>query len=115
MLRVEPLERRDAPAALVDQNKMQYQDIDGDTVTATFSKSILANETVANAVFTFSSGAIAVNGSTATPEQLQKIDLTALAVLADATGTAITVSAVRNKTTGGDGFAASNMLRSLQA
>src|SRR5262249_33701981 len=82
--------------------RLSYQDKDGDNVTVTFSKPILTAANV-NTVFTFDSGAGAVNGSNAAREQLQKIDLTAVA---GAAGTTITTNATRSAVNGGDGFPA---------
>src|SRR5262249_44911195 len=101
-LHLEGLEVRYAPATLVSPTRLSYQDKDGDNVTVTFSKAILTADNV-NAVFTFDSGAGAVNSSNATREQLQKIDMTAVA---GAAGTTVTTSATRSAVNGGDGLAA---------
>lgn len=105
-LRVQELERRDAPATLIGLNKVTYQDIDGDNVTVTLSKTVLTSVAVANAVFKFDAGTINDPGDNSTKQQLQMIDLTALADPSSASGTMITVTAVRSPATGGDGFAA---------
>src|SRR3954467_10479861 len=102
-LRLEPLESRHAPARLIGPTALTYQDKDGDTVTVAFSRPVLA-AFAPGAIFTFDSGPGAINGSTAVQEQLQRIDLTGTP--AAATGTAITVTAVRGPANGGDGFAA---------
>src|SRR5262245_16030800 len=98
VLRLEQLERRDAPAALVGSNKVTYQDADGDNVTVTLSKPLLTAGNVGT-IFTFNNAF-----ATAGPQQLQTIDLTSLG--AAATGMATTTSAFASTTTGGDGFAA---------
>ena len=74
-LRLEQLESRLAPATLSSPTMLTYQDADGDNVTVTLSRPIL-NVGNVNAVFTFAAGS--VNGSNATMQQLQKIDLTAI-------------------------------------
>jgi hypothetical protein len=103
-LRVEPLETRDAPAALnAARTTLTYQDIDGDTVKVVLSKPI-PGAMDPNNIFKFSSGAGAVNGNTLTAEQLWAIDLTSLGV--GANGMAITMTAVRHPVNKGDGFAA---------
>jgi hypothetical protein len=99
---LEALESRLAPATLVNPTTLTYQDSDGDHVTVSFSKPILTADNV-NTLFTFSSGASAVNGSNAAREQLRKIDLTSVA---GAAGTTITTTATRSRATVGDGLAA---------
>src|SRR5262249_48060090 len=91
-LQVECLERRDAPAILMSATKLVYQDVDGDDVAVKFSKPILTAVN-ANTIFTFDTGAGAVNGSKAAKEQLQKIDLTGVA---GAGGTTIMLNAVQS-------------------
>lgn len=98
---LEPLESRIAPAALLNHRTVTFQDMDGDTVTVKVSKAVLHEDTI-NDVFKFSSGL--VDGSSATPQQLQLIDLTALAALGTASGIEISVSAKRSVALGGDGF-----------
>jgi hypothetical protein len=102
---LEALESRLAPATLVSPTRLTYQDTDGDHVSVTFSQPILNADNV-NAIFTFSSGADAVNGSNAVTEQLRKIDLSATP---GAAGTTITTSATRS-TVKGDGHAALGMI-----
>jgi hypothetical protein len=101
VLRVDELERRDAPATLVNPFKVTYQDADGDDVSVTFSKPLLTAGNV-NTVFTFNAGS--VDGSNALPQQLWAIDLTGLG--AAAAVTAVTVTATPSLAHGGDGFAA---------
>src|SRR5205085_6255815 len=74
---LEPLERREAPATLVSATKLTYQDVDGDNVAVTFSKPIL-NAGNVNSVFLFNTGT--VDGSNATKQQLQEINLTGVGV-----------------------------------
>jgi hypothetical protein len=97
-LRVYELERRDAPAILVSPFQVTYQDVDGDNVSITFSKPILAASNVADV---FGSGF--VTGTKSQPQQLTQIDLAAIAA---PSGTAITLTAVRSLANGGDGLAA---------
>ena len=98
---METLEGRRMPATLVGATTVKYQDADGDDVTVTLSKPVLTTSN-ANTIFKFNTGN--VNGTTNTKQQLLTIDLTSVA--AGATVTNITTSAVRNATTGGDGFMA---------
>src|SRR5262245_61609794 len=74
---VEALEERYALATLLGATTLSYRDKDGDLVAVSFSKPILTAANV-NAIFTFDSGAGAVNGSNAKKEQLQKVNLTFL-------------------------------------
>jgi hypothetical protein len=99
-LAVERLEAREMPATLVNPTTVTYQDVDGDDVKVVFSKAILTANNV-NSIFTFDMGN--VNGSNATKQQLQSINLSAIAAAA---GTAITVTATHSAANGGDGFAA---------
>ena len=99
---IEILESRIAPATLVNPTTVAYRDIDGDHVIVKFNKTILDESTI-NDVFKFSTGT--VDGSNATPQELQLIDLTALATLGAAEGANISVSAKRSGVHGGDGFA----------
>src|SRR5262245_28766999 len=101
ILRLEHLERRDAPATLVGLNTVTFQDADGDNATVTLSKPLLSAANV-NSVFDFDAGS--VNGSNAVKQQLQRIDLTALG--AAAKGVSVIVSATPSPANGGDGFAA---------
>lgn len=97
-LSCERLEPRETPATLVTPWRVTYQDVDGDLVSVTFSKSILTASKV-NTIFTFNTGS--VNGSNATKQQLQKIDLTSLG--SAAAGVSLSVFATASKITGGDG------------
>jgi hypothetical protein len=95
-LRLEVLESRRTPATLgTDGKTVTFTDKDGDAATVTFSKAVLTADNV-NAVFTFDSGVGAVNGSNATPEQLQTIDLTTLPA-------GLSVTATATAAGGGDG------------
>ena len=87
---IEPLETRIAPAAV-----FTYIDADGDDVTLKTSKGTLADLEAAG-VLTFSSA------DQAAPRQLQRIDLSADV---DFEGTDLIITAKRNATRGGDGFA----------
>lgn len=98
---LEILEARIAPATLLNHRTLSFFDIDGDAVTVTFSKPVL-DQTTANNVFHFSHGGF---GDSFSYQQLQAIDLTALAKATAATGADITVSAKLSTTGGGDGFA----------
>jgi hypothetical protein len=100
-LNLEALERRDAPATLVNSTRVSYQDIDGDNVTVTLSKPLLDAGNV-NEVFIFNTGS--VDGSNATKQQLRTLDITKLGEVAK--GVNITTVATVSKLTGGDGFAA---------
>src|SRR5262245_59868750 len=56
---VEPLEGRIAPASLIDAHTVQFNDLDGDLVTVSFSKDLFAspsNQGKLNQVFVFSNG-----------------------------------------------------------
>ena len=97
MLRLEQLERRDAPATLVSPTKLTYQDVDGDNVTVTLSKPIPAAVNVNN-VFKFNAGI--VDGKNAIMQQLQSINLTGIAAMA---GTSINVTATHGMNTPSDG------------
>jgi len=98
VLRCEHLEHRDAPATLVGNTKVTYQDFDGDNVAVVFTKPILSAGNV-DAIF----GAGFVTGDTTTKQTVSKIDLTSVAGAAQGVG--ITTSAVRSLVNGGDGFA----------
>ena len=97
---VEGLETRTLLASIMTANTLTYQDIDGDTVSVTFSKPILTSPAVANSIFTFSAGN--VNGSNTTKQQLQTINLTGLTVAAVG-GAKITTVAVRSAINGDHG------------
>src|SRR5262245_32471483 len=100
-LGLERLEAREVPATVVNATTLTYQDFDGDNVTVKFSKAILTAAN-ANSIFTFSSGAMAVNGSNVAKEALWKINLAGVGGMA---GTSVTTSAIQSLTHGGDGFA----------
>src|SRR5947209_8249482 len=87
---LETLESRLAPAQLVGANTVLYHDSDGDLVSVKFSQHILTATNVNN-VFTFSSGANAVNGNTTTKESLQQIDLTQAGTIDDGLDISVTV------------------------
>src|SRR5262245_30951417 len=96
-LELEQLEGRLAPATLVNPNTLTYRDVDGDAVTVTSSNPIFSAGTINN-VFHFDTGT--VDGSNLTAQQLQLIDLTGVSA---AQGTNLTIKAVRNKATHGNG------------
>jgi hypothetical protein len=98
-LELETLESRWTPATRISETQLTYQDIDGDSVTVTFSKPILTSDAAANVFLAFNTGN--VNGSNTTPQQLQRIDLRGSGAAA-ARGTHITVEASAN---GGNGVA----------
>lgn len=95
---VPALEQRTLLATLVGNNKVTYQDINGDNVTVTFSKPLLDSLNVGS-VMQFN-GAFGDSG----PQSLLRIDLSA-AFPSLAVGTSITTVATRSATNGGDGFA----------
>lgn len=95
---IEILEARIAPATLVGHNIVTYTDVDGDHVTVKFSKPIFADAVAANGRLSFDTGGNAVNGSDATPQTLQSIDLSD----GGADGVAITITATLGAH--GDGF-----------
>jgi hypothetical protein len=97
--RLETLEAREVPATLVNSTTLSYQDMDGDNVTVSFSKSIL-NAANVNSIFAFDTSN--VSGSNAVEQQLDLIDLASLTATA---GTNITVKATPSPVNGGDGFA----------
>jgi hypothetical protein len=98
ILRCEPLERRDAPATLVGNTKVTYQDFDGDNVAVVFTKPIL---NAGNVDLIFGPGF--VTGSNTTKQTLSTISLAPLGSTVQGVG--ITTSAVRSPVNGGDGFA----------
>jgi hypothetical protein len=99
-LRVQELESRLAPATRVSPTAVVFQDVDGDDVTVTLSRPLLTPANVAS-VFRFAP-AFATTG----PQQLQTIDVSFNNFTsAAASGTGITVKAVRNASRGGNGFA----------
>lgn len=99
-LNLERLETREMPATLVSPTRLTYQDVDGDNVVVTLSKPLLTDSDFANALFRFDNGNI--NGSNATKQQLQNIDLFGISA---ATGMSITTVATRSPVNGGDGLA----------
>jgi hypothetical protein len=107
---VEPLERRIAPASLVNPSTLVFTDLEGDTVTIEFSKPLFdlpasTLNTKLEDVFKFSAGD--AHSGTETPQQLQLIDLTKAPVIDfnnAAAGISFTITA--NQTGGaGDGLA----------
>jgi hypothetical protein len=76
MVHLEELERRDAPATLVNPMTVTYRDLAGEHVRVTVSKPLVQPANV-NSVFTFDAGS--VNGSNSMRQQLVKLDLTGLA------------------------------------
>jgi hypothetical protein len=98
ILRCEQLERRDAPATLVGNTKVTYQDFDGDNVSVIFTKPIL-NAGNVDTIF----GAGFVTGDNTTKQTLSIIALAPIGAVAR--GVSITTSAVRSPVNGGDGFA----------
>lgn len=99
---LETLEARHAPAQMLSPTQLTYQDKDGDMVLVSFTKPVLAAGEP-NTIFQFDSGAGAVNGKTTTAEQLQRIDLTKVPIVAIGTGISVKVVHQGLK---GDGLAA---------
>lgn len=99
---IEALESRWLPATLINATTLTFQDIDGDDVTVKLSQPILTAANV-NSVFTFSTGAGAVNGGNSVPELLLKIDVANALPLGTITN--LTTTATKSATHGGDGFA----------
>jgi hypothetical protein len=107
---IEPLERRIAPASLVNPSTLMFTDIDGDTVTIEFSRPLFdlpasTLNTKLDDVFKFSAGD--AHSGTETPQQLQLIDLTKAPVVDfnnAAAGISFTISATKTGQTG-DGLA----------
>src|SRR5436190_4742892 len=103
---IEPLERRIAPASLIDASTLIYKDLEGDTVTVKFSQPIFdpaspALNALLEGVFTFSAGDS--HSGTDTPQQLQLIDLSKAPVIGFknvAAGTSLSITAEK---TGGSG------------
>jgi hypothetical protein len=91
LLRLEQLERRDAPATLVNPTTVTYQDVDGDHVTVKVSKGTLDST---NLYFDNSF-------ATASGQQLEFLFISN----AEFQGAAVTVTAVRSAVNGGDGLA----------
>jgi len=98
---VEPLERRIAPASLINPSTLVYTDLDGDTVTISLSKALFdlpasTLNTKLDDVFSFSTGD--AHSGTETPQQLQLIDLTKAPVVDfknAAAGISFTISATK--------------------
>ncbi len=103
---LENLEDRIAPATLLaNGSTVTYQDVDGDSVTVKFSKPIFAEQSDADNVFIFDTGG--VDGSNATAQQLQEINLAMLADTALSNGVKISVTVKKGVTAGGfpgDGY-----------
>src|SRR5476651_1593718 len=91
ILRVEELETRLAPAAMINSTTLRFTDVDSDLVTVQFSKPLLTAANVGS-VFTFNSPLGDVG-----PQQLQEINLTGLAAAA-ANGVSISITAVPTAT-----------------
>jgi hypothetical protein len=83
----------------VNSTTLSYQDMDGDNVTVSFSKSIL-NAANVNSICAFDTSN--VSGSNAVQQQLDPIDLASTPAAA---GTNIIVKATPSPVNGGDGFA----------
>src|SRR5688572_2820753 len=104
----EPLERRIAPASLINPSTLVYTELDGDTVTITFSKPLFdlppaTLNTKLDDVFKFSAGD--AHSGTETPQQLQLIDLTKAPVVDfknAAAGISFTIAATKIGVTGDD-------------
>ncbi|MEA3188220.1 MAG: hypothetical protein QOD99_2050, partial [Chthoniobacter sp.] len=71
---IELLEDRIAPATLLSPTTVTYTDKDGDAVLIKSSKPIFISASIADSILRFDTGS--VNGSNATSQQLQTIDLT---------------------------------------
>lgn len=100
VLRIEQLEGRLAPATLVSASTVSFKEADGDTVTVKLSQNLLTAAN-ANTAFSFDTGPGGVNGSNATPQQLQEIDL---AALTPATGTHLGLTITVAKSATGNGL-----------
>src|SRR6516165_4765266 len=74
-LRLQELETRLVPATLVDPMTVTFKDADGHNATVSVSRPLFDAATV-NQVFTFDTGS--VNGDNSVPQQLQKLNFTAL-------------------------------------
>src|SRR5262245_51539636 len=98
VLRVEELERRDAPATLISATKFTYRDRDADFVTVTLSKPLL-NAGNANFILGFDLGG--VDGDNSLAQQLCLIDVAAFGKAA--AGLSISAVATPSKA-GGDGL-----------
>jgi hypothetical protein len=93
-LRLEELEPRLCLATLVDPHTVTYQDADGHLATVSVSTAVFDAQTI-NQVFTFDQGS--VDGDNSSPQQLQKLDLSALGP-ALAGGASVTITAGANLT-----------------
>lgn len=98
---VEALETRLVPAMFVNATTVTYQDIDGDDVTIHTSRAIFTQTNVNNNTVLVFSGPSTGNNS---PQQLEEINLTGFTP-ASIRGMTLSVTAVRDAITGGDGFA----------
>lgn len=119
---IEPLEGRIAPAVLLNGHTLNYNDVDGDLVTVTFSRDIFTMTSATlpaalKSVFKFSAGDAhigAVNGTDDVNQQLQLIDLGAVpqrvvggAALSVVGGVSFTITSEKNPASGlplGDGL-----------
>ena len=109
----EPLEGRIAPAVLLNPMTVLYTDTDGDLVTVKFSKAIFtATGAILNGqldtVLKFKTGnarTASDGGNTTGAQELQTIDLSILAAIGQvniASGTGISVTAVKQNNVGDD-------------
>jgi hypothetical protein len=112
---IEPLERRIAPASLIDASTVQYKDVGGDMVTIHFSKplftlgSTVDQQIISNKlddIFKFSSGTFASD----VEQDLQRLDLTKVVSVGTppknpANGISFTIDAVTPTGGSGDGLA----------
>ena len=92
-LRLEPLEDRRTPATLIDGKTVTFTDADGDAATVTFSRPVLTEDNFGH-VFVFDTGLLP--GDNTAPQQLRRLDLSALPA-----GLSVTAKAAID---GGDGF-----------
>ncbi len=97
---LELLESRIAPAVLLSHRVVLYSDVDGDTVTVTFSKPILTAATFASGL-TFVDSPARADGSI--PQTLAKISLVDMAVESGGLALDISVDAVPSLLHGGNG------------
>jgi hypothetical protein len=97
---LELLEDRFAPATLVNPSTLTFKEADGDTVTVKLSQGLLTSAN-ANTVFAFDTGPGGVNGSNATAQQLQEINL---AALTPAAGTHLGLTVTVAKAATGNGL-----------
>lgn len=99
---LEMLECRIAPASLVNASVVTYKDVDGDLVTLKFTKPILKDAAAAGTILHFDTGS--VDGSLATGQQLQTLDLSGLPEAAGH-GIGFTLTARHTPSSLGDGYA----------